>query len=34
MYNDNNFASVGVIVKKENDILLVRHTYGSANGNY
>ena len=29
---DNNFASVGVIVLKENKILLVRHTYGSAAG--
>jgi len=29
---DNNFASVGVIVLKDNKILLVRHTYGSAAG--
>ena len=32
MNSDNNFASVGVIVKRENKVLLVRHTYGSANG--
>lgn len=32
MNNDNYFASVGVIVKRENKVLLVRHTYGSANG--
>lgn len=30
--DDNNFASVGVIVLKDNKILLVRHTYGAANG--
>lgn len=29
---DNPFASVGAIVLKENKILLVRHTYGSAKG--
>lgn len=29
---DNNFASVGVIVLRENKILLVRHTYGAAAG--
>ena len=29
---DNYFASIGVIVLKENKILLVRHTYGSAAG--
>ena len=29
---DNKFASVGVIVLRENKILLVRHTYGSAAG--
>jgi ADP-ribose pyrophosphatase YjhB (NUDIX family) len=29
---DNNFASVGVIVLRENKILLVRHTYGAAKG--
>lgn len=27
---DNRFASVGAIVLKENKILLVRHTYGTA----
>jgi len=27
---DNNFASVGAIVLRDNKILLVRHTYGSA----
>lgn len=32
MNTDNYFASVGVIVKRENKVLLVRHTYGSANG--
>lgn len=29
---DNKFASVGAIVLKENKVLLVRHTYGSAAG--
>jgi len=29
---DNHFASIGVIVLKENKILLVRHTYGAAAG--
>ena len=29
---DNHFASVGVIVLRENKILLVRHTYGRAAG--
>jgi 8-oxo-dGTP diphosphatase len=29
---ENNFASVGAIVLKDNQILLVRHTYGSAAG--
>ena len=29
---DNTFASVGVIVLRENSILLVRHTYGAAEG--
>ena len=29
---DNYFASIGVIVLKENKILLVRHTYGAAAG--
>jgi len=29
---DNRFASVGAIVFRDNDILLVRHTYGRAAG--
>jgi ADP-ribose pyrophosphatase YjhB (NUDIX family) len=29
---DNNFASVGAIVLRGNEVLLVRHTYGSAAG--
>ena len=29
---DNNFASIGAIVLRENKILLVRHTYGAAKG--
>ena len=29
---DNNFASVGAVVLRDNKILLVRHTYGSAAG--
>ena len=29
---DNHFASVGVIVFRDNKVLLVRHTYGSAKG--
>lgn len=29
---DNHFASVGAVVLKDNEILLVRHTYGSASG--
>jgi len=29
---DNDFASVGAIVIKNKQVLLVRHTYGSANG--
>ncbi|HEY8420130.1 MAG TPA: NUDIX hydrolase [Thermoclostridium sp.] len=29
---DNNFASVGAIVIKDKQVLLVRHTYGPANG--
>lgn len=29
---DNDCFSVGCIVRKKNEILLVRHTYGSANG--
>lgn len=29
---DDTFASVGAIVLKDNKILLVRHTYGSAAG--
>ena len=29
---DNYFASVGAVVLKDNKILLVRHTYGAANG--
>lgn len=30
--NDNYNFSVGCIVRKENKVLLVRHTYGGANG--
>jgi len=30
--DDNYFAGVGAVVLKENKILLVRHTYGSAAG--
>lgn len=30
--NDNYNFSVGCIVRKENQVLLVRHTYGGANG--
>jgi 8-oxo-dGTP pyrophosphatase MutT (NUDIX family) len=30
--NDNYFASVGAIVLRGNEVLLVRHTYGSASG--
>ncbi|HBR32410.1 MAG TPA: NUDIX hydrolase [Clostridiales bacterium] len=30
--SDNYFASVGAIVIKNNQVLLVRHTYGSAKG--
>ena len=30
--NDNYYFSVGCIVRKENRVLLVRHTYGGANG--
>jgi ADP-ribose pyrophosphatase YjhB (NUDIX family) len=30
--NDNYFASVGAIVLRDRDVLLVRHTYGSAAG--
>lgn len=29
---DNNFAAVGAIVLREDKVLLVRHTYGSAAG--
>ena len=29
---DNNFASVGAVVLKDDKVLLVRHTYGSAAG--
>lgn len=29
---DNNFAGVGAVVLRDNTILLVRHTYGSAAG--
>ena len=30
--NDNNCFSVGCIVRRKNQVLLVRHTYGSAMG--
>lgn len=30
--SDNSFASVGAIVFRDNKVLLVRHTYGSAKG--
>ncbi len=30
--DDNYNFSVGCIVRKENKVLLVRHTYGGANG--
>ncbi len=30
--SDNHFASVGAIVLRGNEVLLVRHTYGSAAG--
>ena len=29
---DNHFVAVGAVVLKDNKILLVRHTYGAANG--
>ena len=31
---DNNFASVGAIVLWNNEVLLVRHTYGAAAGKF
>ncbi len=30
--NDNYCFSVGCIVKRKKQVLLVRHTYGTANG--